>query len=179
MFLIHVTLKFHNLVYFVGLPPQVFNKRGAESSKLYSLAVLYWLCIPDLVVSKSPPKYSWIETMFLIHVKMNFHNLVYFVRLPPQVFNERATESSKLYSLAVLYWLSIPDLDDSKSPPKYSWIESMFLIHVKLKFHNMVYFVRPPPQVFNERAAESSKLYSLATLCFLLNVPYFYVLQQY
>ena len=51
---------------------------------------------------------SWIETMFLIHIKLKFHNMVYFVRPPPQVFNERAAESSKLYSLAVLYWLCIP-----------------------------------------------------------------------
>ena len=80
----------------------------AENSKLYSQALLYQLCIPDLDVSKSPPEYSLIETMFLIFVKMKFYNLVDFVRLPPQVFNERAAESSKLYSLAVLYWLCIP-----------------------------------------------------------------------
>ena len=49
-----------------------------------------------------------LKPCFCIHVKMKFHNLVYFVRLPPQVFNERAAESSKLYSLALLYWLCIP-----------------------------------------------------------------------
>ena len=57
-------MKLHNLVYFVRLPPQVFNERGAESLKLFSLAALYWLFIPNYVVSKSPPEYIFFWYMW-------------------------------------------------------------------------------------------------------------------